>query len=89
MTYNTFAVQHSKEGFSLHLYKASRFRETVADVLDTLVNKPFGHRFTWQFDFCQKLYNWAWRGEKDIATLPLDKETALKLSEPDTWNWVE
>jgi len=87
MTYQTFSISKSREGFKLHLYKASRFRETVASVLDTLFNKPFGHRFGWQFKFCQVLYGWAWKAEEEIGVINIEREQAVAWSSPGVWDW--
>lgn len=83
----TYNLSHSKDGFAVKIIKTSRFRETVATVVDFIVNEPFAHRYGWNYALCNKLFGWAWQKEEELLVLPITKEQARKIASPDYWIW--
>lgn len=81
-------VSHQKdEGFVLHVEEYSRFRNAVSWA-------SYGLCALTRHRFCNSAIldgpaRWDWKGSRDIATIPIDRETADKLSPKDSWSWLD
>lgn len=70
-------VSHSeKDGFVLHLTAISRFRESIDTVAANLCEVT-GHRWCHRYS---SVVDWSWKSQVTMATIPIDRETADKLS---------
>jgi len=79
-------VSHTKEGFVLRIGVVSTFRSAVDMVADKLCAFT-RHRFCHHYS---KVANWAYREERVIHSVPIDRETADKLSwHAGTWDFLD
>lgn len=66
----------------------SKFRSVTSVILDTILCKPFGHRFGWQFEVCNALMHWEYRAVTQLVEIPISREDADKIN-PNSWGWLD
>ena len=87
--YRTFSVSHQKdEGFILHLYERSSFRDGVYLAFDK-IDEITGHHLcnSW---FLRLPLKWSDKVEKVLLSIPIDREKADALARNGwDWSWLD
>lgn len=89
MRHNTrgYEVSYQRdEGFTVRLIKSSGFRDSIVSITDSLCALT-GHHFC--NVFFDKVETWAYKATTTVLVLPITREQADTLSEPEAWTWLD
>lgn len=88
MTYRTFHVSHSKDGFQIHFTERSVFRDGVMKVMDW-IDEISRHRLCNRAPY-NRIWHWAESGEIHLDSIPATRDMVRPLQwGPDDWSYLD
>lgn len=87
MTYRTYSVGHSLNGFTLIFEERSLFRELAGNWIDDVAHAILPEGTAW--NLCQAVFHWQTKKIKTLDRVEIDYDTAVVLSDPGVWDYVD